>query len=86
MFGNVDCNLKNLEAEISNLDSKAELVGLSEDEIVLRKSKFVELWKALNAKESLLRHKSRVQWLREGDSNSSFFHASLIIRRRKNQV
>lgn len=86
VFGNVENNLKKLEMEISSLDSRAELVGLSEEEVILRRSKFVELWGALKAKQSILRQKSRVQWPREGDSNSSFFHACLAIRRRRNQL
>lgn len=57
VFGNVDTNLKNLENEISRLDSKAELVGLTEDKVNLRKSKFLDLWDALKVKESFLRQK-----------------------------
>lgn len=86
VFGNVDLKLKNLEIEINNLDSKAELVGLSEEEVSFRKIKFVESWQALSAKESLLTQKSRIQLLREENSNSVFFHAILIIWRRKNQL
>lgn len=65
VFRNVDYNLKTLESEISSLDFKAELVGLSEEEVKLRKDKFVDLWVALKAKESVLRQKSRVQWLKD---------------------
>lgn len=82
MLGNVDTKLKGLEEDISRLDSKAEEMGLSEEEISERRVKFVELWSVLTAKESLLRQKSRINWLRAGDLNTSFFHASVIIRRR----
>lgn len=82
VFGNVDHRIKKVEVEISRLDTKAELVGLTEEDVSERRLKFVELWSALNAKGSLLRQKSRIQWIREGDSNTSFFHACLAIRRR----
>lgn len=86
MFGNVDHKIKKIQEDISRLDTKAESVRLNEEEVVERRLKFVELWNALNAKESLLRQKSRIKWIREGDSNYSFFHASLVIRRRRNQM
>lgn len=75
-----------MEEEICTFDVKAEVVGLSEEEVRMRRKKFMELWEALNAKESLLRQKSRVTWLKEGYRNSSFFHASLVLRGRRNQV
>lgn len=81
VFGNMDNKLIDIETKISRLDVKAENEGLSEEDMGLRRSNFVELWKVLKAKESLLRQKSRIQWLREGDLNSAFFHASLVIRR-----
>lgn len=37
-------------------------------------------------KESLLRQKSRQRWLVAGDANTSYFHACIKARRRKNQV
>lgn len=86
VFGNVDTKIKKMEEEISNLDKKAENVGLSEVEVNERRSKFAELWMSLNAKECLLRQKSGAQWIKEGDLNASFFHACLAIRRRRNQV
>ncbi|KAM1498581.1 hypothetical protein ACFX10_021399 [Malus domestica] len=41
------------------------------------------LWRQ---EESVWQQKSRVQWLKDGDTNTKFFHQSTIQRRRRNQV
>lgn len=43
-----------------------------------------EKW--INIQESIMQKKSRVQWLRLGDSNSSYFHACLKNRQAQNTI
>ncbi|CAN6571798.1 unnamed protein product [Malus baccata var. baccata] len=45
-----------------------------------------ELREAHKEEESFWRSKSRVQWLKEGDKNTKFFHAQTMKRRRYNQI
>lgn len=45
---------------------------------------FESFWKLSKMQDSLLFQKCRIKWLREGDCNSSYFHASVNNRMRIN--
>lgn len=45
-----------------------------------------QLDRAYKEEESYWSQKSRVQWLKDGDKNTSFFHASVMQRRRSNRI
>lgn len=47
------------------------------------KVRIAELWKQ---EEKFWCQRSRVKWLKSGDRNSSFFHASTVQRRGKNRI
>jgi len=68
------------------LDLKAEFVALSAAESDARFQGFHDLWDILTARESQIFQQSRTRWLREGDVKSSFFHASIKMRRRRNSI
>jgi len=59
---------------------------LSEMEVFIRKSKFQELWRILKAKDVLIIQRSRSRWLKEGDTNSKFFHKCLKLRASRNAI
>jgi len=40
----------------------------------------------LSQKETMWRQKSRVQWLKEGDRNTRFFHQATVVRRHRNHI
>jgi hypothetical protein len=46
----------------------------------------MELDKWERQEEVLWKQKSRIQWLREGDRNTKFFHNSLLQRRNQNRI
>ncbi|GKV14958.1 hypothetical protein SLEP1_g25756 [Rubroshorea leprosula] len=71
---------------IETLDLKGEQSSLTEQEAKQRKDQFYELWKNMKIREGFLRQKSRKQWLKEGDANSSFFHKSIRSRQRRREL
>lgn len=46
----------------------------------------VGLEEAYKAEKDLWRKKSRISWLKEGDSNTKFFHATIVGRRNRNII
>jgi hypothetical protein len=63
----------NLLADLSQLDEKEELGGLSFAEHDSRKAVLLELDRLAHLEETSWRQKSRVVWLKEGDNNPNFF-------------
>lgn len=45
-----------------------------------------ELDRVLNQEEELWALKSRVNWMIQGDRNTSFYHVSTLVRRKRNQI
>jgi hypothetical protein len=78
---------KNLLIEnILALDTRSEEMGLSDVEVGERKRLFEDLWSTLKSIDSLAFQRSRAKWLKEGDSNSKYFHCCINARRRSNSV
>jgi hypothetical protein len=46
----------------------------------------LELIKREKQEEILWKQKSRINWLKEGDKNTKFFHNALLQRRIKNRI
>jgi hypothetical protein len=72
----------NLEQIKFQLQQDPDSVQLQENEKIagelLRKWNFIE--------ESALKQKSRIQWLKLGDSNNHFFHAAMKARYNTNRI
>ncbi|GKV01451.1 hypothetical protein SLEP1_g14002 [Rubroshorea leprosula] len=86
VFGNVEIQLETLLKHIERLDKKSEAEELSENEELMRKKCFQEMWDILRRKEAVWKQKSRNNWVRLGDANTAFFHRSVQTRRAQNAI
>ncbi|MCH94773.1 LINE-1 reverse transcriptase like, partial [Trifolium medium] len=85
-YGRVDSKIDKLVEDIKDLDIRSELMGISEDEVGLRKNLFSEMWHLRISKETVLAQRSRLKWLQEGDNNTRYFHANIKSRGKKNFI
>jgi hypothetical protein len=81
-FGSVRKEIKNLESKLKNL----RLQPMSQANN--RSAHTIEgrLCELFEREELMARQRSRVDWLREGDRNTAFFHARASARRRTNKI
>ncbi|KAL8141386.1 hypothetical protein V2J09_007407 [Rumex salicifolius] len=85
VFGNVNDKKARLVALLDKLQT--EILLIPSNALLRRESEAqVELADLLLQEESLWKQKFRECWLRDGDRNTSFFHLSTIIHRKRNWV
>ncbi|MCI11063.1 hypothetical protein A2U01_0032162 [Trifolium medium] len=85
VFGILDLNIEKTVKDIN--DFEGLLANYDGDlDYLKREGLNKEFWNQLNFKDNLLKQKSRMKWIKEGDSNSRFFHQSIKGRRRRNQL
>ena len=84
-FGNIFTRKKNIMARLNGIQRS----------IAIRPSAFLcnlenellkELDSVLSQEEELWALKSRVNWMIQGDRNTSFYHVSTLVRRKRNQI
>ncbi|XP_039115894.1 uncharacterized protein LOC120251441 [Dioscorea cayenensis subsp. rotundata] len=76
----------NLLYELHSIDIIGETRPLSEDESNRLSQIRSELYTILNQEEIYWKQRSRITWLREGDSNTKFFHNVANRRRNRNLI
>ena len=78
--------LEEIEVDIHRLDVLAESSPLSVEDWQHKQSLRREHFNILLGQELYWKQRSRIQWLKEGDLNTSFFHKIVNYRRRKNTI
>jgi hypothetical protein len=86
VFGNAGARNKAWAEELKLLDSYDEDRGLSEEEKERRRGLISDLEASLLQEEICWRQKSRIQWLKEGDKCTKFFHHVANANRRANSI
>ena len=84
-FGNIFARKRRLMSRLDGIQralALSPLVSLVELERKLQ----ADLYCVLRQEEELWTLKSRVNWLISGDRNTSFFHVSTLVRRRRNSI
>lgn len=84
-FGNVHHKKRRVVARIYGVQ-KALVAHPNTDLINLEKQLHQELDLLLNQERDIWALKSRINWMIQGDRNTSFFHVSTLARRKRNHI
>jgi hypothetical protein len=86
VFENIDQAKKVLEEKMAWLQEQCIQEGYNEER-KKEENQLIQDWEAICKQEEILwRQKSRVQWLKEGEKNTKFFHRSTLARRTHNKI
>lgn len=83
-FKNIFSEKFRLEEEMSKLNEKIMMAGMTNEEFELEKRLKDKYMEVLRREELFWRDKLRELWIAEGDSNTKFFHASMKARLSQN--
>lgn len=86
VFGDVNRKKKKAADILNELEKKAEVSDLGEEELKQRREYGAEFWKRAKQAESLACQKAKIKWVKEGDANTKFFHAMINFRRKTNSL
>jgi len=85
-FGNIFVNKKSVEIKLQELNQAMTTDGFDKNKSEQAKKLNLD-WENLCKQEEIFwRQKSRVQWLKEGGRNTSFFHCSTTANRMHNRI
>jgi exonuclease III len=85
-YGVTEAKIPSLVASIHDFEVLGEVRDLTEAERVEWKKNCDHLWALLKSKDRLEFQRSKSKWLKEGDVNSSYFHACVKGRKCTNNI
>jgi hypothetical protein len=83
---NIEGKLSDMKNQISALDIKGEEADLQEEEIRVLHDLSVRFHSLTRVHSSMNWQKARMNWVKEGDANSKFFHNVMSNRKRRNFI
>ncbi|XP_058784290.1 uncharacterized protein LOC131659066 [Vicia villosa] len=88
VFGEIDLEIEEGVRDINIADERLDPNSFDsfDGDLMFRKEASSRLWRNLRIKENMLLQRSKLSWLKEGDSNSGFFHKVMKQRRRHNHI
>ncbi|XP_058786237.1 uncharacterized protein LOC131660890 [Vicia villosa] len=88
VFGRIDLEIQEEVSAINGGDDLLELEGddFLSDTLFRRKEATSRFWMKLRIKENMLVQKANLKWLKEGDSNSGYFHKVMKEKGRINHL
>eukprot|EP00253_Pinus_taeda_P036043 PITA_36043 len=85
-FGNIYKEKSILEGKLKNIHKSWTSGNITEDSKELEKELMTQWQHRSLQEETLWKQKSRVQWLKEGEQNTKFFHRSTLDYRNANKI
>jgi hypothetical protein len=83
---NLSGKIASLKERQAAIDGKGEEEDLTEEEVVELRGISIDIHSLSRLNTSICWQQSRLNWLREGDANSKYFHSILGCQRRRNSL
>ncbi|KAL8511368.1 hypothetical protein ACS0TY_017963 [Phlomoides rotata] len=85
-FGNLDQRIESNKQELLNLDLLDDTFGLEMDEIDRRRDLMRDIFWDCSLRQNILCQKAKIQWIKQGDVNTHYFHKCINARRKANDL